>query len=274
MIDRHAHELSLLALRPPRLPAQQPAHQQHRNDRAAELGGDETGQIGRTNSRKRIGQRSRDGDRRIGKRRRRREPIGCRDVKPDQPGHRRPIEPDAGENGDNQAERRHAFGQPLRAAGSDLQRGIQQRQAEHRMRHDGSGDAAGDLRRHIRAAPRAASARAWSANTSDTAGLKCAPDIGPRIVMSTTRIAPVGSVLPSNASATSLVSVSAMMPEPTTVATNIAVPRASAIRRRGRSNFCISALFSDRRTTRGQVFDQRRADFRDCCDGHRKSARR
>ena len=37
--------------------------------------------------------------------------------------------------------------------------------------------------------------------------------------MSTTRIAPVGSVLPSSASATSLVRVSAMMPEPTTVAT-------------------------------------------------------
>ena len=42
--------------------------------------------------------------------------------------------------------------------------------------------------------------------------------------MRTTRIAPVGSVLPSSSSATSLVRFSAMMPEPTTVATNSAVP--------------------------------------------------
>ena len=40
------------------------------------------------------------------------------------------------------------------------------------------------------------------------------------MVISTTRIAPVGSVLPSSASATSLVRLSAMMPEPTTVATS------------------------------------------------------
>ena len=46
--------------------------------------------------------------------------------------------------------------------------------------------------------------------------------------MRTTRIAPVGSVLPSNASAVSSVSRSAMMPEPTTVVTSSAVPSASA----------------------------------------------
>ena len=49
--------------------------------------------------------------------------------------------------------------------------------------------------------------------------------------MSTTRIAPVGIVLPSSASAVSLVNVSAMIPEPTTVATRNAVPSVSAATR-------------------------------------------
>ena len=43
---------------------------------------------------------------------------------------------------------------------------------------------------------------------------------GSRIVISTTRIAPVARVLPRSASAASLASASAMMPEPTTVATS------------------------------------------------------
>jgi hypothetical protein len=51
--------------------------------------------------------------------------------------------------------------------------------------------------------------------------------------MSTTRIAPVGIVFPSSAIAWfPLASRSAMMPEPTTVATRMAVPSASARRRR------------------------------------------
>ena len=61
--------------------------------------------------------------------------------------------------------------------------------------------------------------------------------------MRTTRMAPVGSVLPSNWIATSLLRVSAMMPEPTTVATSKAVPSASATSLRVRSNSGITPPF-------------------------------
>ncbi len=54
-----------------------------------------------------------------------------------------------------------------------------------------------------------------------------------------TRIAPVGRVLPNRETATSSVSLSAMMPEPTTVHTSAQVPRASAASLRGRSKSLI-----------------------------------
>jgi hypothetical protein len=62
--------------------------------------------------------------------------------------------------------------------------------------------------------------------------LKWAPEIGPSTVIRTTSIAPVGIVFPSSASAPSSLRLSAMMPEPTTVATSSAVPSASATSRR------------------------------------------
>src|SRR5262245_47680607 len=51
-----------------------------------------------------------------------------------------------------------------------------------------------------------------------TAGLKCAPESGPKTRISTARMAPVASVLHRSASASSPASFCAMMPEPTTAA--------------------------------------------------------
>ena len=67
----------------------------------------------------------------------------------------------------------------------------------------------------IHAASRQPEFAARSGDQADR-GFICAPEIGPSIVINTTKIAPVGSVLPSSARARPFVQAcSAMMPEPT-----------------------------------------------------------
>src|SRR6202008_3403091 len=73
-----------------------------------------------------------------------------------------------------------------------------------------------------------------SAATSVTAGLRCAPEMGAKTMISTTSIAAVAAVLHRSASAMSWLSRSAMMPEPTTTARSRAEPKPSATRRRPR----------------------------------------
>src|SRR6185369_12029055 len=68
-----------------------------------------------------------------------------------------------------------------------------------------------------------------------TAGFMCAPEIGPSMAISTNRIAPVASVLPSRATASlPWLRFCAMIPEPITVAKRKKEPTPSAARRRTR----------------------------------------
>src|SRR6478672_6992106 len=70
---------------------------------------------------------------------------------------------------------------------------------------------------------------------SVTAGLKCAPEMGPNVKIRVTSIAPVAAVLASKAMATlPPASFSPMIPEPTIAARSKPVPKASAARRRDR----------------------------------------
>src|ERR1043165_3243787 len=71
------------------------------------------------------------------------------------------------------------------------------------------------------------------ASASVTTGLKCAPEMGPKVGISATSAAPVAIVFARSAIATlPPARRSPMMPDPTTAASNRPVPTASATMRR------------------------------------------
>ena len=96
-----------------------------------------------------------------------------------------------------------------------------------------------------------------SRDHGETTGLKCAPEIGPKIEDQNDRDVAGRHRVPEECEPTSAWSASsAMMPEPTTGATSIAVPSSLAARRRGRSKVVIRlALVGPFRSSASQPSD-------------------
>ena len=138
------------------------------------------------------------------------------------------------QNRQQQPKRRHRLRKPLAAPCAHMRRELQKRQFKHGMRQQVFRRCRLRSARHNKAQRRRAAFRFDSSMTKLTAGLKCAPEIGPNTEIRTISAAAVAIVLHNSASAISSVRLSAMMPEPTTAATRRQVPANSAVRRRAR----------------------------------------
>ncbi len=132
------------------VPAEETASGNDRHTGADQLGDNECRRVGRSNTRKGIGERARDGDRGVGERGGRGEPVGRGDVEADGIGDRRGIAGDAGEDGEHEAEGRHQLAEPLARPFAHDGAGLEGRQAEHQVRDHNAGDRTEKLGGHVR----------------------------------------------------------------------------------------------------------------------------
>ena len=146
-----------------------------------------------------------------------------------------------------QPERRDELAEQLRPARARTCRDSgEERLIEHGVGDRDAGERPGDLGHDVAPARPATAASPCHGVGERDAGLKCAPEIGPNARMSATSAAPVASVFASSASATfPPASRSPMMPEPTTAASSIAVPTASATARRRKSGEAATGVSRD-----------------------------
>ena len=231
-----------------------PAKKNSRSQSAEELCHHEARCIDRTNPGKCICERSRERYRRISKGRRSREPVCAGDVKTHRYRNRFGAQTGTAPNDTQQPERCNEFAKKLPATGAGVLRDLYKGFAKHQMRRAHADKCTQHLGDDIRRGIAPAKSRPDEASASVTAGLKCAPEIGPNVKIKVTNVAPVARVLASRAMAIlPSASLSPMMPEPTTAARRNAVPKTSATMRRERVITFFRSSNLDRSTTPQQA---------------------